>query len=399
MKALEINEEADWEQLRASNLRTIVDPMVFRTADLFLSGRKPFADNKKTADDVWETISKNTGALASFFDAIVLRQRLPIFSYTTTFPDSRLLELNDQRDFLSPVVVGGEVYKESKASALDELRRSKGIPEKLAHDILSELKVFGYNWHPGLDELGPLSPAEEQLSAFLLGGLIFGGYAQQLSRPGKAEEQAEHLQQPKRWRLFLAASIGDVGEVTTEESLLLRRFSELSASLSPDAIHTVELPAAPSFLPLLLRQEPSTPCDLLDLALDWRQKSSVKNFRKWYRNIEAELHRHYYPLELEKELKHLRADISQELGETAEESVTLSAKIGASLKLAPKPEVGAEAGIGLEKKVDLGRMRWFFQKQLPGRSYRKLFVKMVIAQKRYSDLTAHLEQLWHRQPE
>lgn len=399
MVTLQVSRNADWAQLRERNLMTVVDPMVFRTADLFLSGRSFFASDDNRADQVWKTISKNIGALTSFFDGIIMRQQLPIFSYTATFQEGRLLELNGQGDFLVPVVVAGEVYKQSKASALQELQVSKPIPQQLADDILTEMEAFGYAWQPDFDGLGSLTPDEQRLQSFLLGGLLFGGYAQQLSiRHGTAEQQAEHILQPKRSRLFLAASLGDTGTTTTDEPSLLRRFKQLSQRLPPDAMHAIELPPAPTFLPLLLRHDPSTPREVLELALEWRKKPSVRAFRDWYRDIEIDLHRRYYPADLEKELRQLQTDISRELGRTIEKSVTVSAKVGASLKIAPKPEAGVEAGVGLERQVEPGRIGWFFQSLLPGYSYRKLFVRMVIAQRRYMDLTQHLREIWHRRP-
>jgi hypothetical protein len=69
-----------------------------------------------------------------------------------------------------------------------------------------------------------LSPREQRLQSFLLGGLIFGGYAQQLSIEHEtADFQAEHVLQPKRSQLFLASVLGDVGRTTTEEPLLIQR--------------------------------------------------------------------------------------------------------------------------------------------------------------------------------
>jgi hypothetical protein len=372
--------------------------MVFRTADLFLSGPPPSGYGDAVLDRQWDTISTNVGALTSFFDAIILREKLPIFSYTVTFPmGGNLLNLNSEHEFLVPVIVQGEIYERSKASALQELRSSKPIRRQRAESILSEMESYGYDWQPGLDELRQLSPDAQRLQSFLLGGLIFGGYAQQLSvRHGTAEQQAEHILQPKRSRLFLAASMGD-NETTTDDASLLRRFKHISESLPDDAVHTVELPPAPTFLPLLLREDPSTPRELLELALEWREKPSVRTFREWYRHIEVKLHRRYYPPELEKELKQLRIDIARELGQIEAESMTMSAQVGAALKVVPKPEIGAEVSVGVERRVDLGRVKWFFQNLLPGKSYRKLFVRMAIEQSRYADLTQHLGELWHRQ--
>jgi hypothetical protein len=404
METVTISRNIDWAELRERKLMTIVDPMVYRTADLFLSGRSPSEYDDTSANRVWETISKNVGALTSFFDSIILREKLPIFSYSDTFRENNLLNLNREHDFLVPVVVQGEVYKQSKASALKELRSSKPIPQQLAEDLLSEMEVFGYDWQPGLDELGQLSPDKQRLQLFLLGGLIFGGYAQQMSiSHGTAEQQAEHVLQPKRSRLFLAASIGDNEtttddrETTTDDALLLRRFKQISESLPADAMHTVELPPAPTFLPLLLRQNPATPRKLLELALEWRDKVAVRAFREWYRHIEVEAHRHYNPPELGTELLRLREDIAREQGQIEAESITVSANVGAALKVVPQPEIGAEAGVSVERQVDLGRVKWFFQSLLPGKSYRKLFVRMAIAQRGYADLTQHLGELWHRQ--
>jgi hypothetical protein len=117
--------------------------------------------------------------------------------------------------------------------------------------------------------------------------------------------------------------------------VLLHRLQQISESLPSDAVHTVELPPAPTFLPLLLRQNPSTPRALLELALEWREKASVRAFREWFRHIEVELHRHYYPPELETELRQLRFDIARELGQIEAKSITMSAQVGAALKMVP----------------------------------------------------------------
>ena len=40
---IEINASADWEKIREEKLNVVVDPMVFRTADVFLRGAKGVA--------------------------------------------------------------------------------------------------------------------------------------------------------------------------------------------------------------------------------------------------------------------------------------------------------------------------------------------------------------------
>lgn len=391
-------QQSDWAQLRQKRLMTILDPMVFRTADLYLAGRAAVAgsDNAR-AEEIWTAIDRNIGALAAFFDALILRTQLPIFSYTATFPNPYLLRLNEEHGFLTPVLVTGQVYKTAKQSALQELRAAKPLPQTLAADILQEMASYGYAWEPGLEDLGPLTDEERRLTAFLLGGLLFGGYAQQLSnKRGSVDERAEHVLQPKRARLHLAAALGDVGRITTDEAVLFQRFKRVAAALPADALHPVQLPEIPSFLPLLLRQDPKTPQDMLRLALHWRRKHSIRAFRQWFAHIEREAHRSFFPPELQRELQHLRRDLARELGSAPEKTLTVSAQIGATLKAASVPEAGIEATLGAERQVNLGRMGWFFQSLLPGKRYRKLFVRMAVAQGRYATLNNHLAEIWHR---
>jgi len=41
--AIVIDDDDDWEMIRMKNLNVVVDPMVFRTADVFLRGSKGLA--------------------------------------------------------------------------------------------------------------------------------------------------------------------------------------------------------------------------------------------------------------------------------------------------------------------------------------------------------------------
>ena len=384
MESLIISKNEDWSKLRERELMTIVDPMIFRTADLFIGGKSSCINTNSNVELTWETINKNIGALIAFFDGIILRQQLPIISYESTFRESQLLDLNDDGHFLVPIIVNGDVYEQSKASAIHELRNRKAILPNFAKDILKELTSYGYAWQPGLDELGQLSPENKILKTFLLGGLLFGGYAQQLSSPLK---KAEHILQPKTSRLFLMATLGMKNNETTTDSTVLKHFDDLTKNISSEAIKLVKLPSVPTFLPLLLRHRsnPKTPRELFQLALEWREQSSVKEFRNWYQKIETQLDQNYYDPEVKKELAQIRNDISEKLGHYTDESITLSANIGTDL------------GLGLEKAVNLRRIKWFFQELLPRYSYRKLFQRMIITQSSYTDLTKHLGMLWHKQ--
>lgn len=397
MEQLIVATSTDWQQLRDRELLTILDPMVFRTADVFVGGRSAFGSDEARADEAWHAIDKNLGALAHFFDAVILRRQLPIFSYSATFPESRLLDAAVTGDLLVPTVVTGEVYERSKASALSVVRGGVRLPEAIERNMLQELAAFGWDWQPGLDDLrtarspdAPLSPAHERLLTFLLGGVLFAGYAQQLSvRNGPFETQAEHVLQPKRSRLFLAASLATRhANGGDDERILLGRFRRLARLYAEENVHVVELPAAPSFLPLLLRDAVArggaSPRALLRAALAWREKRSVEAFRTWYRQIEKELHRDFRPPELDRELVALSGDIARELGKGAERTITVSAKIKASAEAGLQPKAGVTAEVGGETEIAPDRMRWFFQGLLPGYGYRKLLVRMATAHAGYA---------------
>lgn len=180
--------------------------------------------------------------------------------------------------------------------------------------------------------------------------------------------------------------------------MLLRRFKRLADRLPRDTLHPVELPKAPTFLPLLLRQKLRTPYDFLKLALEWRNKPAVRAFRDWYRTIEIQLHRNYIPPELDKELKQLQRDLAQEVGRAREKTLTLSTEVGAEFSIGKDPQAGLKATISAQKEVEVGRVKWFFQSLLPHHSYRKLFIRMAAAQSGYKELTQithHLGELWH----
>ena len=86
-----------------------------------------------------------------------------------------------------------------------ELKKVYEGPQKIqpsvAREVLSELSAAEYQWKPHLGELEDqlTSTYEKELAAFLLGALIFGGYAQQM--------EGEHVLQPKRSRILLALAL------------------------------------------------------------------------------------------------------------------------------------------------------------------------------------------------
>jgi hypothetical protein len=160
--AIEIEAPQDWEEkLRRLGLTLVVDPMIFRTADVFLRG---VGGAGQDAAGVWKAISANVGSFSAFIDSIVLEERIPIFDYLSSFPEwdpavdtthTSLIDFcNAEDEVLVPVTVGYAAYWEMKEAALAELAEHPGVPRDTAAEIVDELSGFDYEWRPDLGQHG-----------------------------------------------------------------------------------------------------------------------------------------------------------------------------------------------------------------------------------------------------
>ena len=114
------------------------------------------------------------------------------------------------------------------------------------------------------------SELEKNLAAYLLGGLIFTGYAQLM--------EAEHILQPKRSRVLLALAMGkDASAYQLEKHL----FDELKKRAGN---HYEELPWMPTFFPYLLSKAQS-PDSMLQEVIKLRRSPEIKEYRAWLRDV------------------------------------------------------------------------------------------------------------------
>src|SRR5215208_3393432 len=179
----------DWRKFQDPAIDTIVDPMIFRAADLFLRGRRGVAQALPASDSdaVWGALDKNIDSLVAFFDAIVLSERLPIIDYGYTFDTRGGFPTDDiyqrcnlySRDpVLVSVHVTGEVYQTAKDASIRALRDREAVTYFLQQNIRGEMSAFEYQWQPDLSDLGAMDEDERALATFMFGGLLFGAYAQ-----------------------------------------------------------------------------------------------------------------------------------------------------------------------------------------------------------------------------
>ncbi len=383
--AIAIQTNDDWAKLRDRGLKTVVDPMVYRTADLFLQGRSACA-SAEHAEQVWNAISKNVGALAMFFDCMMSNVELPVFELWTTFRNSKVIETCD---FLIPVTVGGSaVYRATKDAALEKVRSVGAPPDELAASIVGELSAYGYEWEPELEDLATDDERERLLRTFLLGGFLFQGYAQQITGDEfRLEDMAEHVLQPKRSRLIGSAMLG---APRTEEELFAQLLQAARQALGDGT--ACELTELPTFLPILLRYEPKTPKELLDRAFSLRANTAVEDYRALRRRIRQELGKGRPLAEERREMKQIARRLAKDLSERSSE-VSLDWSVGVKAAL-PVPVPWPTAEAKFSGKISVDRIAWWLSSALPGKGYRKLLVRMVSAQATAGRIDAHLRRLW-----
>jgi hypothetical protein len=412
----------DWGKLTSQGLDVIVDPFVFRVGQFFLEG-------KEAGPERWQAIESDLGALVNFFDLVVLYDQLPAFNYPDTFDRPEINQTAEYRDGLG-VMLNAEgdkalvhvdvehmLYRQAKEAALEQLgrRMDEGpfVPPAAADEILRALEAVQYEWEPRLEEvLEPRLPddRDKRLARFLLGQLVFAGYAQQTGAP--------HVLAPRR-SLFLTAvglriglADGPVHAAMAEKAIydeLARRCRDAGTGWRDD-----ELPWTPSFLPFLLtRINPyrEGPDVLLQRAKDLREWKAVKRYRELRKDLMSEdatrsekaradlakaADKVADQLQSNREDLELRRNMVVELLPRA-----LGAAVGAGGGFVVGGPVGAVGGAvaGAVSEDALRQVHervWgLFVDRLPFRSARRLLARSVRAEYELKDLLGpELEKVW-----
>lgn len=277
---LRITSLDSWPLLvRDPGYEVVVDPVVYRIGDLFLADG-PARRAGGAADQSWTQIGEDIGGLVTFFDLLVLHERVPAFDYSVTFdPLSDKINRAGGDTIIHDVRVDAAVYEPIRNAVVAHLhdRIAKGpfVPAAVARQIPRYLADLGYQWAPDISHLEADLPDEvsRTVAQFLVGHLLFAGYAQLSGLP--------HVLSPRRGRLMAAAGLPvDQGAPSAEGALWSRVGERLAGQ--PGWRDEV-LPWTPSFLPYLLQQTNARgggTATLLKLALDLRHKNSVESYRE-----------------------------------------------------------------------------------------------------------------------
>ncbi len=387
---IKIEKPDDWQQFRQSNLDVIVDPMVFRAADVFFRGKAHAHDTLPIGDaeKIWEAVSGDLGSLVAFFDQIILGDRIPLIDYGITFDSALAYEtpwicqvVNEELEerVVMTVHVHGEVSQKARDAALKALPERPDASPELAKSVLREMGAFDYQWKPDLGALQNLEGDELVLARFLYGGLIFSAFAQMSG--------SSHVLQGKRSRLANSIAIGAPSASNDHEEELI---AELDRRIRDDPQLTgVRLELLPPFLPyLLLSARPSNPRQLLRAAKQLREDEGVKQYRAWRRQLLRNwVERGLIEEAHEKEIKQIALRLVERLN--VDKEIKLELGVGAK---ADHTGVGVDAGIKIP--VPVGRIWGWALEQLPGRRYLKVLRRLRIANEQYGHMDRHLKEIW-----
>lgn len=395
----------DFAMLARDRLGTVVDPMVFRAGELFLRGRKGLRQQPRQLplDDeaAWDFLDKNLEALRFFFDVLVLHEHLPLFNYSDTFDrdanfDERSLAVINQASqdaVLVPVNVQYGTYAAVKMRAVEKLgehlARAGGdtrawADPALASSIARELSRSGYRWEPRSPEIEAELATEQDrvLVRFLLGGMIFGQYADLMD--------SEHWLQPKRARLFVRATI-DGGPVPLDDERQL--FERLGTQY--------RLPFGrrwqPTFLHYILARA-NTRADIPGIVAKLRKSGAVKDYRAWRARAIAEWQRKGgISAETEDVVKGIKAALgAQGVGvEDVQDATVAWVDTAAAAAAAPEP-TAALVGGAAAAVLKTAPPAWDFVRGLwPGRRHVKLLAESLRMRQHYPQIERAVATLWN----
>lgn len=357
----------------------VVDPMILRCGELFLRG----AAGVRDAHAAWDLMTKNIHALGTFFDRLILDERIPVFNYADTFDVDQnfnqrtLSQVNGNEEILIDVDVRYEAYQEVKSAALSELKKlynlgSAGVDTQEAYNVLGELTASGYAWYPQLHDLELHDNNEKRLAAFILGGLIFGAYAQLAG--------TDHLMQPKRSRLFLAISLKQKTSRAAEQYL----FENLGELVGRP---TADIPYTPTFFPLLLLRS-AGPAELLTNALDLRNSGEARDYRAWLYEALTDFNTNgRIPITRAREVAKIASAIQRKLEGFPVPKIEI--KMTVADVTAVKPP-----GIGIDLTAPAKAAWGWLVEKLPSRRHRKLLTRAIIADREYVELDRRVQKVW-----
>ena len=290
--------------------------------------------------------------------------------------------------------------KRFDANAREALRALPRPSSSLVGAIRGELSAFDYRWKPRLAEIDLRGDVDQTIASFRYGGLLFHGYTDELSDRRRAlDEQPEHVLHSKREAILGASALVPSGAIGVEYDEVIRLVGRIERQLS-DGIKTRSI-TTPVTLPYLLSRGPSSPDELLRLALVERKRSPFVDLRDWRREVLSDFTRGVLRTKTRKELMRIRNEI-----ERLQRSRPLLAVNRASFTIDPtvvadvlaKDAVGLLSRAKLDVEADVPSLRFRLGSVLPGRRFRRMLIRLTVAQQEYVGLDRAIQALWYQAP-
>lgn len=384
---VDLSENADeWEaSLKQAHIDYLPDPMVLRSAELLLLGQSG-SRHAGEPENVWAVISKNLDGVVTFFHLLMTRERVPMIDYHYTFGEPHLVRLLG--DIAVPVHAAPNVYQAALNEAQHKVRKLDftRIPTALVTDVATELGDAGYEWFP---EPGISLSAEQRIVAsFVMGGAIFGAYAQITG--------TDHVLQSKRSRAMAALAVDQSEEPLwghRQERELFERLTEIINRDQHLAAH--DFAAPPSILPLILSRKdaPTSTGALLEQVLGHRASDLGGAYRAWHNDLRRawSLGRHDFAAEASVEA--VRGELARRFNLAAEEIRKQDDSRGTAIQLEARIGPFLKASTEVQPSVPPQLRNWLADTLL-FRRHRKLLLRMSLAQRSFDNLTIALKRLW-----
>src|SRR6266568_547762 len=384
----------------------VPDPMTLRTAELFFNGWSGCLPLKQPQEQIWEAIESNLHGLLTFGDMLLTRDCVPLIEYNATYRPGAVRAIDQLiGELATSVLIDGAVYDDVRKAAVDRLKALdlQVIPERDVMDVVGEMTAYVYDWQPDLLDLEIRDEATRRVAQFLLGGLIFGWYAE--------ASETDHLIQKKRSRLFTALTKPDDGAKYLPREQEAALFEELRrACIGADAVQIDEIPPNPTVLPYVLLGDgrpPTSTQDVLDRILKLRDSGLGSSYRDWFKDLRTCLSHGRYATEAKKDIDRVRAELDHRLRGVYPKwsrEVELAAKLVPTLSISAEapagPKVEFEAGLAAieaKTKLRLGVPDWIRNWLLdlnPFGRHRKLLLRAALAQSEYRNVLEELRRVW-----
>jgi hypothetical protein len=98
---------------------------------------------------------------------------------------------------------------------------------------------------------------------------------------------------------------------------------------------------------------------------------------------------------LRKEFRRITADVIREIGPAADQKIKATAKVTGKVSfVGPIPVLEIGGDVGAEMELNPGFALGWILRNLPGHRYRKLLLRLVMAQREYWHLDTYLKGMW-----